>query len=493
MTIRERCSWFLGAAVVAGAFGQTQIDVRRQGRNLDFSAGPVKPFQTGTTLPSTCSTGQAFFKTDAPAGQNIYACTAANIWTLETPPAMPDFTGQGGKILAASGSAAQWTGLAGDISGPANTVVVGGIQGYPVSMAAPTGGQVLTWNNSTGHWEPGGPPANYSLTFGSQTSVVIPGNWHGYSTTNLVVECYDPNEKRVEPNNVSIGDATRTVLITFSTPQSGRCVVNGAGGGGGAALPGGTGDGQVLVWSSANNQWVAGSAASPLSILRVARTSATVLGIGQGCSVSSPCNVLIGGSVHSIQGPAAVTIMGGSGTAFFYLDQNGLINVGHNLTVSCSAGCQSVSGLSGFPSNVLPLAAWTATNGVWDATGTDWRPWLSTGSLGAGLGTMVSSIGNVTSIGIDSALVPTYVTGNGSLDFPAIPNGACALELSMPLAGASPGDSVAAGWPATLEQGLIGIMRVSAADTVGVRLCNFSGTAVDPAPAVFGATVVRSF
>ncbi|MEJ5369537.1 MAG: hypothetical protein WHT08_14555 [Bryobacteraceae bacterium] len=50
--------------------------------NVDFgSAQATAPMQTGTSLPSGCAIGQAFFKTDAAAGQNIYLCTAANTWT----------------------------------------------------------------------------------------------------------------------------------------------------------------------------------------------------------------------------------------------------------------------------------------------------------------------------------------------------------------------------------------------------------------------------
>lgn len=39
------------------------------------------PMKTGTALPASCTIGQAFFKTDATAGQNIYLCTAADTWT----------------------------------------------------------------------------------------------------------------------------------------------------------------------------------------------------------------------------------------------------------------------------------------------------------------------------------------------------------------------------------------------------------------------------
>ncbi len=49
---------------------------------VDFSgAASTAPMKTGAALPASCSVGQAFFKTDAAAGQNIYLCTAANTWT----------------------------------------------------------------------------------------------------------------------------------------------------------------------------------------------------------------------------------------------------------------------------------------------------------------------------------------------------------------------------------------------------------------------------
>ncbi len=49
---------------------------------VDFStSATTAPIKTGASLPATCSVGQAFFKTDAAAGQNIYLCTAANTWT----------------------------------------------------------------------------------------------------------------------------------------------------------------------------------------------------------------------------------------------------------------------------------------------------------------------------------------------------------------------------------------------------------------------------
>ena len=41
------------------------------------------PIKVGTTLPTTCTIGDFFFKSDATAGQNIYACTAADTFTQQ--------------------------------------------------------------------------------------------------------------------------------------------------------------------------------------------------------------------------------------------------------------------------------------------------------------------------------------------------------------------------------------------------------------------------
>src|ERR1700683_3895934 len=62
---------------------QTQVDLRTQSKSIDFSAATsTKPFQTGTVLPASCAMGATFFNSAAPAGHNLYGCTAANTWTL---------------------------------------------------------------------------------------------------------------------------------------------------------------------------------------------------------------------------------------------------------------------------------------------------------------------------------------------------------------------------------------------------------------------------
>ena len=64
------------------AAAQTQIDLATQTKRVDFSqASSTKPLQTGSSLPAACAVGQMFFNTGAPAGANLYACTATNTWS----------------------------------------------------------------------------------------------------------------------------------------------------------------------------------------------------------------------------------------------------------------------------------------------------------------------------------------------------------------------------------------------------------------------------
>lgn len=70
-------------AAIAFADGQTQVDLATQSKDVDFSGAiSTKPAKAGTVIPATCSVGEAFFKTNAPAGQNLYGCTSANTWSL---------------------------------------------------------------------------------------------------------------------------------------------------------------------------------------------------------------------------------------------------------------------------------------------------------------------------------------------------------------------------------------------------------------------------
>jgi trimeric autotransporter adhesin len=450
---------------------------------------------------------------------------------------------------------------------------------------------------------------NYGAVFGNQTAVTIPGADHTLTSPNLLVDCYDSSTppQKIEPNTVTIDSSTYDITITFSAAQSGRCVVNGSGGGasgvggtgGGAVtsvfgrtgavtaqagdyafmqlsgtvtdqqiaaglsankigagtvdntrfgyLANATGDiqqqingkadaahthtlggdargsvsgvtvtalqnravaatvplnGQALAWNSGSSQWepanIAGggggaSMGTQLGDFNVTRTSNTVLIVGTGCSFLAPCNVRVGGTVYSLTTSASVTLASGTGMLFVYVDAAGALTAGHNMTMASVNGLAQRTGISAFPGNAIPLYTWSATDGIWDANGgTDRRAFLSTKSLAAGTGIAVTEAGQ-SLISVDTAVVPSYLSGTAALDFPAIAPASCSADVTFTFSGAAPGNAVAPGWPAGLEAGLIGMMRVSAANQMAVRLCNFSGATIDPAAATFRATIVRSF
>jgi hypothetical protein len=83
--MRVKCAMGLWLMVAAQVFGQTvtTLNLSTQGHNPDFASFPfTRPISTGPAVPATCQLGQMFFNTAAAPGQNIYACTQTNTWTL---------------------------------------------------------------------------------------------------------------------------------------------------------------------------------------------------------------------------------------------------------------------------------------------------------------------------------------------------------------------------------------------------------------------------
>jgi hypothetical protein len=149
------------AALPFLALGQTQIDLASQSKRVDFSAASTtKPLKSGTSLPGTCTAGEMYFKTNAPAGQNVYGCAAPNTWTLQGDgnsgggSGLPSMSGNSGRVLSTDGATAQWADVGGDVAGQVGALTVQKLQSRPVSVAAPQSGQALIWNSSTGVWEP---------------------------------------------------------------------------------------------------------------------------------------------------------------------------------------------------------------------------------------------------------------------------------------------------------------------------------------------------
>lgn len=73
-------SLVLGAAAACAPIEAqpTRIDLQTQSKNIDFSsASATKPFKTGTTVPATCSQGEAFFRL---SNGTLYGCLTDNNW-----------------------------------------------------------------------------------------------------------------------------------------------------------------------------------------------------------------------------------------------------------------------------------------------------------------------------------------------------------------------------------------------------------------------------
>lgn len=396
---------------------QTQIDLRTQAKSVDFSAATrTKPFKTGTALPATCTVGEAYFRTDATAGQNLYGCTAANTWTLQS---------SGSAIVNTTGS------------------------------------------NS------------YTATFSSLTMVTVPGATHHLASNSLIVVCYDLSSpaRLVEPDSITVNSGTFDVAIHFAVPQSGSCILTGSSSG-----TGGTASSDMADAASGT--------------LQVLRSTPTTLAIGSACSQTSPCNVRFGSTVYGFTTGATVTLnnSGGTGTAYLYATRTGSLAVAHNLTLSC-AGCTATAGIPAFPPDSIPLAIWTASNGTWDANGgIDERAFLSSKFITSGPGVMVTDSGNAATVSVDTSLVPQMLTATALLSIPSLAPNSCSTDQTLSVPGALVGDAVAPGWPASLPTGLTGTMRVTAANTVAVNLCNVTSSAAAAiSSATFRATILRSF
>ena len=123
--------------------GQTQLDLRTQTRNVDFSqAISVRPFPTGTVLPNTCVTGQMFFKSNTAAGANLYACVGLNVWV-----SVPQSSGSGDGTSATApfdfqiSGALLTIGTTCTIENPCRALIGSTVYSYPAAATATlTGG-----------------------------------------------------------------------------------------------------------------------------------------------------------------------------------------------------------------------------------------------------------------------------------------------------------------------------------------------------------------
>jgi len=99
------------------------------------------------------------------------------------------------------------------------------VEMFYLSNATP--GYNLYYCTASNVWTPAGASApNFSQSFTSQTSLTMT---HNLGTSNVVVGCYDSSNNEVSYATLTVIDLN-DVTVTFFTPQTGRCVVNGFGG-----------------------------------------------------------------------------------------------------------------------------------------------------------------------------------------------------------------------------------------------------------------------
>jgi len=104
---------------------------------------------------------------------------------------------------------------------------------------------------------------------------------------------------------------------------------------------------------------------------------------------------------------------------------------------------------------------------------------------------------NTTTTGIPTIAVPgtdyapAMLTATATLDFPSIAAQTCE-GMDITVTGAAVGKGVIVGAPAGIEAGLTWSGRVSATDTVRIRLCNISASPIDPASASWTVWVVSN-
>ncbi|MCW5979866.1 MAG: hypothetical protein KIT09_17430 [Bryobacteraceae bacterium] len=239
-------------AMAAPSFSETRVDLKAQGRNVDFgSAAATKPFTVGTTLPGTCSIGQAFFKSDASAGQNLYLCTAVNSWTRVNSAELHAAAHKHGgvdEVASATAGANVIPKAKSDGKLDRNWLpeMTGddGAGGQSGAVPAPGAGDAERCLKGNGAWGDcgGASPAPYIQQFlGASNPWTIAGTTHGLGANVEVFAQSDGGAKwnRISPASVEIGKSTGDVTVTWSKATAGRIMISrlqGSGGAGGGTM-----------------------------------------------------------------------------------------------------------------------------------------------------------------------------------------------------------------------------------------------------------------
>jgi hypothetical protein len=472
------------------AAAQTQIDLRTQAKSVDFSgANSTKTLKTGTALPSTCVLGEVFFNTSAPAGANLYACTAANTWSVQ------GTTGTAGALQVENyGSMVGARGTLNVIPGAGLTTVMTDTgsqinvqlaldsaveetqpneQSGAALLCSSSGGQSSNYQcamsptlDSYGsgmllHWIPDVNGAGGATTLNIDTLGAVPVKMPDGVTNPSSTDIAGGRLYSIWYDGASFRMASSQASFSY-TPEN----VSNKGALGGYA-PLGAGTTTVPLANLPTIPYSQMSGVQP----SLGYTPENVANKGQ---ANGYAGLDVTGKVPALQLPATTPLAMQSANLTFTPIFDGACQDQTFTFSGVSSSTQLVAGLpSNLPAGVDAIMFANAANSV------DVRLCNHSG--------VTQNMGAYTF----SAKTPSYVlTASAALTFSPIADGACGSR-TLTLAGANAGDPVAAGFPAGMGAGLTGNMTVSSGNTVSVLLCNYSGAAWNGAAQTFVATIVK--
>lgn len=158
-------------------------------------------------------------------------------------------------------------------------------------------------------------------------------------------------------------DSSGNLVISFTTAP-GMIEIDAAPGVGATGAPGANGS------NGTNGSTGATGAQGPVGTISngwpVTYTDSTHLSIG-----TNPSGLKIGNTFSTVPPSAAtVTIGAGTGTVFIYVDTDGVLKAGSNVTLASCTLCTIAAGsITEFPPYSYPIAEWTTTSGTFDVSG----------------------------------------------------------------------------------------------------------------------------